>query len=254
LVVKLELIENSGPDNLRKLLKAKLAHAAEVSIAVAFTTEAGLDEIIQPLRQVATKGSVRLLTGLYQKVTEPGALRKLLQVQKQTNGRFAVRLSKEPQFHRKFYVVRTSKQHHCFIGSSNLTAAGMKSGGELNALITLPKNSLPAKKNLQSFNDQWEHRALPLTIDQILAYEKARPEPPLRTNLLKSEFKKILGTAPTHDEAPKEIVEVKFWRDYVLGQVKKRTTRIISETTNWDEKDYWWFCAAVVQPYTIGDR
>src|SRR5437016_13080803 len=68
-----DIIENSGPDNLRDTLRSHLRRASEVSIAVAFVRQSGLDEIVQALRQVATRGNVRLLTGLYQKMTEPRA-------------------------------------------------------------------------------------------------------------------------------------------------------------------------------------
>jgi HKD family nuclease len=57
------------------MLEAQLRNASEVSIAVAFVTPSGLHEILQPLRQVAASGSIRLLTGLYQKITEPRALK-----------------------------------------------------------------------------------------------------------------------------------------------------------------------------------
>jgi HKD family nuclease len=127
-----EVIENSGKDNLRDALKHILSRASEVSIAVAFVTQAGLDEIIQPLRQVATEGRVRLLTGLYQYTTEPEALDTLLRVQKETPGRFSVCLSIEPKFHRKVYLVGNNTQTTVIIGSSNLTKEGLLSGGEIH--------------------------------------------------------------------------------------------------------------------------
>jgi HKD family nuclease len=53
--VKLEIIENNGPDNLRDTLKDCLGRFSEISIAVAFVTQSVLDEILQPLQQAASQ-------------------------------------------------------------------------------------------------------------------------------------------------------------------------------------------------------
>ena len=87
-----DIIENVGPDNLRDTLKVKLRIAKDVFISVAFITQSGLNEIIQPLRQVASQGKVKLITGLYQGFTEPKALETLLNIQNETAGNFLVHL------------------------------------------------------------------------------------------------------------------------------------------------------------------
>ncbi len=251
--MKLDVIENSGPDNLRDMLKAKLHRAVDVSIAVAFVTQSGLDELLQSLRQVAAGGTVRLVTGLYQKVTEPRALRTLLRVQEETRGAFSVRVSTEPQFHRKLYILRTKTHLLVFIGSSNLTREGLRSGGELNSLISLPKGSLTGKGFTSSFDNDWDHRAVPLVEEQIARYEKARPESRPHEHFPKGELTKILGAAPLHRQAQAEDINTDYWRDCITGLARKTTHQVISETTNWDEKKYWWYCPGP-HTYKIGDR
>jgi HKD family nuclease len=252
--VKLDIIENTGPDNLRDTLKAELRHASEVSIAVAFVTLSGLDGIIQSLRQVAVSGSVRLLTGLYQKVTEPRALKTLLGVQEETRGRFSVRLSTEPQFHRKVYVLRSRTRTIAIVGSSNLTREGLLSGGELNLVVRLLKNSLPGKNRTQIFDDDWKHRAVSLRYEQIVEYEKTRPEPPKHESYSKGQLAKILGATTTHRQATANGQPIDHWRHCITGIVSKRTKLVISETTNWDEKDYGWYSTGGPHPYKFRDR
>lgn len=252
--MNLDIIENNGPDNLRDTLKTQLRRVSEVSIAVAFVTQAGLDEIMQSLRQVAANGSVRLLTGLYQKVTEPEALRTLLRVQEETRERFSVRLSREPQFHRKLYLLNDRTRSTAILGSSNLTREGLRSGGELNLIARLTKSTLPAKKIAQAFEDDWDHRAVPLAAQQIVEYEKARPEALKRESYTKAQLTKILGAAPSHRQATEDDKDKDFWRESIIGVVKKRTEQIISETTNWDDRNYWWFIPGGAHPYKIGDR
>jgi HKD family nuclease len=249
-----EIIENSGPDNLRDTLKTKLAQATEVCIAVAFLTQSGLDEIIQPLRQVAAKGRVKLITGLYQRVTEPQALETLLNIQNETRGNFSVRLSTEPQFHRKVYLLESRTQTTVIIGSSNLTGEGLQSGGELNLMLSLPKTDPSIRKLKDAFEQDWEHRAVPLSARQIERYKQAKGESSKPRSYSRSELKRILGAKPTHREATPSLESVNFWRACITGFVAKRTERIISETTNWDKRSYLWFSAGGKHPYCIKDR
>jgi HKD family nuclease len=253
--ISFEIIENSGPDNLRDTLKAKLAQATEVCIEVAFLTQAGLDEIIQPLRQVAAQGKVKLITGLYQHVTEPQALETLLTIQNETRGSFSVCLSTEPQFHRKVYLLESETEATAIIGSSNLTREGLQSGGELNAMLSLPKNA-PSIRNLKNiFEQEWEHRSVPLEANQIKRYAQARRESDKSKSFNRTEIKKILGVKPTHHKAtPTDSESAGFWRDCITGVVKKRTEQVISETTNWDRRKYFWYSAGGKHHYRIKDR
>src|SRR5690242_8282051 len=95
---KIEFIENSGPNNLQRFLKTSLAKASKVDIAVAFVSKAGIERIMPSLRRVAAKGKVRIIVGLYQGITEPQALRLLLEAQFQTKGNLSVRLSTKGKF------------------------------------------------------------------------------------------------------------------------------------------------------------
>jgi HKD family nuclease len=252
--VKLDVIQNSGPDNLRDTLKANFARVSEVSIAVAFVTQSGLKEILQSLRQVAVKGHVRLLTGLYQKVTEPQALRTLLRVQDETRGRFAVHLSREPQFHWKLYLLKSRSDSTLIVGSSNLTQEGMRSGGELNVMTGLPTGSLSVRKITQAFENDWQHQAVELTADQIIEYEKARPKSPRWENFTGGQLAKILGATPSHQQANHDNEDKSYWRDCVDSYVKKRTMQVVSENTNWDDQDWGYFGPGRFHRYKIGDR
>ena len=247
-----EIIENNGPNNLRDILKAKLAQASEVCIAVAFVTRSGLDVIAQPLREVATQGKVRLITGLYQRVTEPQALDALLEIQNESRGQFSVRLSKEPHFHRKIYLLEYKSQAIAIVGSSNMTKEGLQSGGELNLLLSLPQISPSFNELKSTFEKEWEYNAVPLSDDQIKRYFQTRSKDTKSNAYTKGQLKSILGIEPIHKKASPEPMH--FWRDCITGFAAKRTERIISELTNWDAKSYRWFSTGGSHPYQIQDR
>lgn len=251
-----EVVENSGPNNLRDLLKAKLAKASAVDIGVAFVTESGIGEIIQPLRQVAVKGRVRLLTGLYQRVTEPRALELLLDIQRETRGHFSVCLSREPRFHRKVYLIENRTRAVAIVGSSNLTREGLRSGGELDLMVSLP-TAAPSYGRLKgAFERDWDpDRAVPLTKERIGRYRRARPPSAIGQKAYsKGELRKILGKEPIAPEGPPGDGPVHIWRDCITGFVKERTERIISEVTDWDTKHYDWYSTGRSHLYQRDDR
>lgn len=253
--ISFEVIENKGPNNLRDVLRAKLPKAMEVCIAVAFVTDSGVHEIIQALRQVSAHGKVRLVTGLYQSVTEPVALRTLLKLQQASRGNLSVRLSREPQFHRKIFLAEGKTRATAIIGSSNLTREGLNSGGELDVMVSFPKSAEAYRRLKDSFEKDWgKHRAVPLTIKQIEKYDKSRTKTPNPPSYSQGQLKRILGTDPKHERSSSTGRTTNYWRDYFESHVKSRTKKVIKEETNWDEVYDGWFGGNVSPGYQEGDR
>lgn len=249
------VIGNNGPANLRDTLKVVLTHASHVSIAVAFVTQSGLTEILLPLRQVAARGSVRFLTGLYQRFTDPEALRTLLQVQGECGKRFSVRLSREPLFHRKMYLLEQKTQSMAIVGSSNLTKDGLQSGGELNLMVSASRNSPLVRELKHVFDIEWEHRAVTLSIVQIRKYGRTRPRHWKVPGYTRNELKDILGMEALHHGAGGDSQKpIKYWRDYVTGAVAKRTSKALSQYTNWDKRNYLYVAVGRVTSYKVGHR
>lgn len=251
--ISFEVIENIGKDNnLRDVLKTCFAKASEAYIAVAFVTESGLNEIIQPLGEVAVRGKVRLITGLYQHVTEPKALKTLLSMQNEPRTNLSVKLSKEPQFHRKIYLMENKRQAIAIIGSSNLTREGMRSGGELDLMLSLSPNSPYYVRLKEALEKDWnQHRSVRLNREQIKRYENARPTKPQPRGYTKGQLKKILGK---HIAAPPDDEKIRIWRDCITGIVKQSTVDAIARETSWEKRKYDWFVRTTNFHYRIGDR
>ena len=241
----LQIIENRGPNNLHNILLAALDGARQADIAVAFITDAGLAGILPYLRQVASIGKVRVITGLYQGVTEPRALRTLLRAQEETRGNLSVKLSKEPKFHRKMYITENKSTVTAIVGSSNLTKEGLISGGELSIAFTFSKDAKGTFNKLnQAFEKDWEHYSVALSDAQIRGYEEYHRESKEKSKLISIPLQKILGKKTIHQKGEVSIDKSNaFWRHYITGFVKKQTKQIISQQTNWDEKNYNWYCA-----------
>jgi HKD family nuclease len=240
-----QFIENVGPNSVLSNLRRMTKGVADVDIAVAFISSSGLNQLLPSLQRVASRGEVRILTGLYQGITDPRALSTLLRVQEQTRGRLSVRISREAKFHRKLYLVRAGGNVKAVVGSSNLTSDGLSSGGELNVYLSSAADSAPMRRLLRSFDNDWEDRAVPLDEGIIGRYAKSDSVKQQRARTKSLPLRSILGARTTSSRAKDERPEppVSFWRDSVDGYVSRQTVVVIANATDWDERGYSWYSA-----------
>jgi hypothetical protein len=109
----------------------------------------------------------------------------------------------------------------------------------------------------QAFEKDWEHRSVQLYLEQIKIYEASYRQWKEARRPVLVPLRKILGIKPAHKQATTISAKITgFWRYGVDGFVRARTAQIVRETTNWDDKKYWWFSAGAHQykQYKIGDR
>lgn len=179
----------TGPTSpLGPLLFRDLEHATQVDIAVAFVFVAALNAgVLSRLRDVlARKGSrVRLLTGDYQNVTEPAALRLLLTLREQAqaseelHGEFQLRVFQtaktQSSFHPKAYLLHSDAQGAplaTYVGSSNLSRTGLFDGVEWNLRLA---DAAAAQVTHGHFERLFAHAATcEVTHEWIAAYEERR--------------------------------------------------------------------------------
>jgi HKD family nuclease len=240
---KFEIIENTGPNNVFDTLKLLLRKASQVDIAVAFVSAPGLNELLPTLHQVAARGTVRILTGLYQSITDPLALRALLRAQTQTRGQLSTHISKDPKFHRKMYLARDRNIIRAIVGSSNLTRDGLRSGGEMNVYLSSPANSASMCRLAETFDISWEHRSVPLEVGIIDRYVRLGHFHKQKESKHNLPLRKIIGASSLAglSGGGKPDGTVTFWRDTIQGYVSKQTEAVIASTTNWDDRGYFWY-------------
>jgi HKD family nuclease len=253
--MKLDVIENRGPDNLRDTLTDLLKRSTDVRIAVAFVTTSGLNAVLGPLQGVAGRGSVRIVVGLYQCVTEPQALRALLRLQQLSKGKFSVRLSREPGFHRKVYLLQGRSTLNAVIGSSNLTKEGLISGGELNTLSSMNTTEAPARRITRIFEEEWSaQRSVPLTKARIEAYVARRGRAKTSGVLSKQELRTVLGASPRHESAGDPPATIALWRTAIQSFVEASTAEWVSQETDWDRRRLEWFNMRETPRFGLKDR
>jgi superfamily II DNA or RNA helicase/HKD family nuclease len=162
-------------DPLLPHLVAHLTRATRVDIAVAFTMSSGVRLLIEHLRDVIGRdGHVRLLTGDYLDVTEPDALRQLLDLGEMLELRIFE--SAGTSFHLKSYIALESDDRGtAFVGSSNLSQSALKAGIEWNYRVVTSRDGAGFQSVCAEFDRLFAHeRTTAVDADWITAYEKRR--------------------------------------------------------------------------------
>ena len=181
------LVPGEG-DPLLPHLVHELGKATAVDIAVAFVLENGIARLEEHFRDVLNRGGrIRFLTGNYLDVTEPRALRRLLDLEGNIDRRIFETKSPEPKyadrpfktsFHPKAYVTRTDGDGVAFIGSSNLSQSALVNGIEWNYRVVSSRDAAGFRDVLDGFERLFVHPATrPLTDDWIDVYERERKTP-----------------------------------------------------------------------------
>lgn len=170
-----EPLVRGADDPLLPHLVAHLAGAMHVDIAVAFTMTSGVRLLLEHLRDVLARGGrVRLLTGDYLDVTEPEALRRLLDLGHGLELRAYE--SGGTSFHLKSYIsIDADGAGTAFVGSSNLSHSALQTGVEWNYRIVTSRDGVGFRAIRDGFERLFGHpRSVPVGPEWIAEYEARR--------------------------------------------------------------------------------
>lgn len=163
-------------------LLASINHATEIRIAAAFISPAGLNLIIDALRDaLRRKATVRILTGDYLNFTDPAAFRMLMWLQEQGAEVWVFEGGGTQNFHMKAYLfvchADGEPNDGCiYIGSSNITRVALQNGLEWNLRVSLGENESRFAEVLTEYHRLFEDkRCKPLSHQWINEYILRRP-------------------------------------------------------------------------------
>lgn len=171
---KIELISNDTTrmKNFFKTLKFEMLTADSVDFMVSFIRNSGLQLLVRPIEELLKANKkIRILTSTYMNVTEPKALRRLLQY---PNVEVKIYESGKESFHTKAYLFhRHSGLNSILIGSSNISHSALVNGHEWN--VKIPDFiHLPAfQQAKEKFETMWnDEMAVQMTEADLLRYER----------------------------------------------------------------------------------
>jgi superfamily II DNA or RNA helicase/HKD family nuclease/diadenosine tetraphosphate (Ap4A) HIT family hydrolase len=176
-----------------------LDRAQEIDINAAFVLESGVSLIYARLQDHLQRGGcVRFLTGDYMGLTDPTALRTLLDLE----GKLTARVfeATATSFHPKAYIFRAEDgTGAAYVGSSNLTAPALRDGVEWNYRVDRVGNPAGFQAILESFDMLFADPATrPLTEDWIDSYERRR-QPAQRLHVTDLTKDEVLPPPEPHD-------------------------------------------------------
>lgn len=138
--MKLDFTDNIAK-KLLDSLSPQLYTAKELKFGVAFVKYSGFRLIEEALKQcLQNDGKAEFIVGLDFRTTEPKVLRILNDMAKNSSNTKLFCFSdpsikNTPVYHPKIYIIKGVERVVISIGSSNLTAGGLKSNVEINTII-----------------------------------------------------------------------------------------------------------------------
>lgn len=218
-----KFVASNLPGEIRMLdvLRAKLGDSTDVAISVSFLRYSGLALIIEDLKRFIERGGrVRIITSTYMGITQPEALKQLIQI-KGLECRLHVTGASSPLdsksytgFHTKLFIFKNGHKE-CWVGSSNLTKGGLASNIEAN-LCQVDTDAIKAVERV--FDVLWSrHDVIPLSIKLADDYAETLLQfhwPPCITPVFATpEYQKATNDL---DEVPPEVVVSKIF-DYPVS-------------------------------------
>jgi superfamily II DNA or RNA helicase/HKD family nuclease len=128
---KVQLITSKLGTHLLKQIDS----ASSICILTSFVMKSGVQYLREALKAAAERGAeIKVCTGDYLFVTQPEALRILLEI----DSRIEVRLWKSNgvSFHPKAYLFQKENQDSLFVGSSNLSRSALSNGVEWSLSVS----------------------------------------------------------------------------------------------------------------------
>ena len=189
-MLNISAISNSQQP-LHEILSRELTDADEFRAESAFLNSGGLNYVMPEMRRILEcEGSVYLVHGADFRITDPQAVRSLVDLSVQFENmyyfvHFHWSLSTRHTFHPKLYITTSDYQRYCaIIGSSNLTQGGMARNVEVNAVIRGSPSDEPVTQCLDIFESILDSDALMQPDSTFVEHyehlhEKARELPPL---------------------------------------------------------------------------
>jgi superfamily II DNA or RNA helicase/HKD family nuclease len=218
--------------NFFKELKFELMTADRADFIVSFVRWSGLQLLLRAFDEMIQAGKkIRILTSTYLNITEPKALRRLMELE---NVEVKCFLSGALSFHPKAYLFyRSSGQHTAIIGSSNMTRSAIESGHEWN--VKLPDMfHLPIYKAANElFKKMWEDKqAVSLSTEWLDTYEQQYQQSRQRVKnvskmerpflFLQEKVADPIGTYNTQQEEEQKIAPNEMQRQALSALIQTR--------------------------------
>ena len=164
-------------------LKYSMMNADRIDIIVSFLMESGVRMLLKDLQRALERGTrIRILTGNYLGITQPGALYLIKDaVGDQIDLRFYK--EKERSFHPKAYIFHKKEFGEIYIGSSNVSRSALTSGIEWNYHFDVFRDKDNFNRFFENFEDLFYNHSIVIDDEVLKQYSKEWKKPALQKDL-----------------------------------------------------------------------
>lgn len=164
-------------------LKHSMASADRIDIIVSFLMESGVRMLLKDLQRALERGAkIRILTGNYLGITQPGALYLIKDsLGEQVDLRFYN--EKERSFHPKAYIFHKKKFGEIYIGSSNISRSALTSGIEWNYHFDILRDKDNFNRFYENFEDLFYNHSITISDEVLKQYSRDWKKPALQKDL-----------------------------------------------------------------------
>lgn len=164
-------------------LRLSMLKADQIDIIVAFLMESGVRMILDDLEQALERGAkIRILTGNYLGITQPGALYLLKdKLGDQADLRFYN--EKERSFHPKAYIFHHGDLGEIYVGSSNVSKSALTSGIEWNYHFDSKRDERNFSQFYNTFEDLFYNHSIIINDQVLKQYSKEWKRPAVQQDL-----------------------------------------------------------------------
>lgn len=164
-------------------LKYSMMNADQIDIIVSFLMESGVRMLLKDLQRALERGArVRILTGNYLGITQPGALYLIKDsLGEQVDLRFYN--EKERSFHPKAYIFHKKGFGEIYIGSSNVSRSALTSGIEWNYHFDILRDADNFNRFYKNFEDLFYNHSIIIDNEVLKQYSREWKKPALQKDL-----------------------------------------------------------------------
>lgn len=177
----------TGGDNKNRFLlyqlKYSMMNADRIDIIVSFLMESGVRMILKDLQRALERGvKIRILTGNYLGITQPGAL---YLIKDSLGDQIDLRFYNEKgrSFHPKAYIFHKKEFGEIYIGSSNVSRSALTSGIEWNYHFDILRDKDNFNRFYENFEDLFFNHSIIINDEVLKQYSREWKKPALQKDL-----------------------------------------------------------------------
>jgi len=139
-------------------VEPQLNSVAEAIIATAFIDSYSIDIFEQAILRNKNLKHIKLLIGLYGFFNKKDDLVRLSNLAAKHADKIQIHISRNAQFHWKYYFFKQKQKEIYYVGSANLTTGGLKVNSELLLKVSPSlKDKSSINKTLLEFGKEWDN-------------------------------------------------------------------------------------------------